>query len=76
MSPAEHIISEGVLSDIPVGKLDPKSSTIINVAVTFLAPGSFEFSAAMNAIGRPLNERTAGRCTLTVIVWNAPEAEL
>lgn len=45
MEPPEHALYEGVLSDIPIGRLDIGTSQEVEIPVTFVACGRFELSA-------------------------------
>lgn len=74
MTPTEHVVSEGVLSDIPAGKLAAGATMVINTGVTFLAPGSFEINATVNATDRPSSERIAGRYSLVLVVQDQETA--
>ncbi|KAF9264661.1 hypothetical protein L218DRAFT_861806 [Marasmius fiardii PR-910] len=51
VEPAEHVIHDGVLSDIPVGKLGNKESREIDIAICFLSHGRFDINAVAKVIG-------------------------
>lgn len=45
MEPADHVVYEGTLSDIPVGRLKCGESVEVEVPISFVASGLFEMSA-------------------------------
>ncbi|KIY43410.1 hypothetical protein FISHEDRAFT_53353 [Fistulina hepatica ATCC 64428] len=51
LSPSEHLIYDGVLSDIMVGELRPDETREVDTALCFLANGGFEISASVRVKG-------------------------
>jgi len=50
IDPKEHFIHDGVLCDIPVGRLEAKQSREVEVAVCFLCHGRFEILASARVL--------------------------
>ena len=44
MDPASHILYEGVLADIPIGRLATTQSKVFELPVSFVSCGRFEIS--------------------------------
>jgi len=68
LHPAEHIIYEGVLTNIPLGHLDSGESRELEMAVGFLSQGRFEIRAEVRLLGAPRSERIAGVGQLRALV--------
>ncbi|KAF8654133.1 hypothetical protein AX16_003664 [Volvariella volvacea WC 439] len=51
IEPVEHVVHEGVLNGLPVGRLEPGSRVVREVPVCFLARGQFEVIAEVNPLG-------------------------
>ena len=45
MEPAAHILFEGVLTDIPIGRLDATQSKVFELPISLVSCGRFEISA-------------------------------
>ncbi|KAL4067655.1 transport protein Trs120 or TRAPPC9 TRAPP II complex subunit-domain-containing protein [Scleroderma citrinum] len=68
MSPEEHILYEGVLMDIPLGKVDCGQLKDIEVPICFLCMGQFEVGAEARILGIVGESGRAGVGWLRVIV--------
>ncbi|PBK78204.1 hypothetical protein ARMSODRAFT_947080 [Armillaria solidipes] len=68
MEPPEHVIYEGVLNDIPVGKLKSGASFDITIPLCFLAYGRFTIWATANTFRGKTRERVQGLAQLTAVV--------
>lgn len=68
MEPAEQIICEGVLSNVPIGRLEPGETQEVEMALSFLAFGRFEITANVRALDAPGMETTGGAGVLTAVV--------
>lgn len=66
--PAEHIIYEGVLSDLPVGHLQSGESREVETPLCFLSYGRFELAAEVRALDLSYAESRAGFGHLVVDV--------
>jgi hypothetical protein len=51
MEPIEHIIYEGILSDVPVGRLERGESREVDITICFLSYGRFEIGAEVQGLG-------------------------
>lgn len=51
LSPEEHILYEGVLTGIPLGKVNCGQSRFIEVPICFLCMGQFEVGAEARILG-------------------------
>ncbi|KAF8894639.1 TRAPP II complex [Infundibulicybe gibba] len=71
--PPEHVIHEGVLSDLSVGRLGSGESRTLETALCFLANGRIELGAVVRARGSdpPVNIRAGAGC-LTAIMRPDP----
>lgn len=68
MEPMEHIISEGVLSDIPLGRLGCGESTEVETGVCFLSLGRFQIDAEIRCVGSGSGDSAAGLGQLGAVV--------
>ncbi|KAG6866933.1 hypothetical protein C0991_003849 [Blastosporella zonata] len=69
MDPSEHIVYEGILTELAVGRLESGESRELEAAVCFLATGRFEISAEVRIFDAPRSETgRAGIGHLTAIV--------
>lgn len=66
MEPAQHVLYEGVLSDIPVGSIDVGQSHELELPVTFVSCGRFE--AVADAISGPPTRSRLARSQLRATV--------
>jgi len=67
MEPAEHTISEGVLTDIPIGRLESGESLEVETALCFLCFGRFDIRTEVRTLGMARGSR-AGTGQLTAVV--------
>jgi len=68
INPAEHVIYEGVLSNIPLGHLEAGETRELEMAVSFLSQGRFEIRAEVRVLGASRSERGAGVGHLKAVV--------
>ncbi|KAG6814362.1 hypothetical protein H0H92_010948 [Tricholoma furcatifolium] len=68
MNPAEHVVYEGILTELAVGRLESGESRTIDTAVCFLANGRFEMSVQVRNLDSPSDTGRAGIGRLTAIV--------
>ncbi|KAJ7774579.1 TRAPP II complex [Mycena maculata] len=60
-----HIIFEGLLRDVPVGRLESGESRVVDTGLCFLAYGRYEISAEAKVVGST-ESKGAGRLVATV----------
>lgn len=63
-----HVISEGVLTDQPVGVLGSEDSTEVETALCFLSNGSFTVSAQVRTLETRDGISSVGSGQLTAVV--------
>lgn len=68
MTPPEHVLFEGVLSNIPLGRLEPGTSQFVETGVGFLCHGCFNIRAEVRILGAPRSGRKAGMGEITAVV--------
>lgn len=68
LEPVEHVIFEGIASDIPIGRLQSGESGEVEMALCFLAYGRFEISARACILGAMHPDNRVGNGQLTAIV--------
>ena len=68
MTPSEHVLFEGVLSNIPLGRLEPGASRFLETAVGFLSHGRFNIRAEVRILGAPRGRQEAGMSEITAVV--------
>lgn len=69
MNPSEHMLYEGVLSDIPVGKLESGEERQVEIGICFISEGRFDLRAEARLIGCKVDEYAkAGERSLRVFV--------
>ena len=66
LEPAQHIVFEGVSSNIPLTKLAEGESYEVEVPITFVSLGHFDLSAQVRRLGNAVG--IAGRGQLSAIV--------
>ncbi|KAG8813731.1 hypothetical protein FRC17_001450 [Serendipita sp. 399] len=64
-NPLEYFHVEGNLTDIPIGRVESKTSKEVGVPICFVAEGQFEFVAEVRVLGEPAR---SGEGELKVIV--------
>lgn len=71
--PSDYVLHEGVLNNVPVGRVDAESSKTIVMPLVFLAEGDFKIIAQARLLGvEKYGERLhGGRCEMTVVVEDA-----
>ena len=68
IDPADHVIYEGVLSNIPLGHLEAGESQKLEMAAAFLSQGRFQIRAEVRILGALHSERRAGVGQLKAVV--------
>jgi hypothetical protein len=69
LEPAEHVIFEGIISNIPIGRLQSGESDEVETALCFLAYGRFEISAQAWVLGATQTDTyRGGNGHLTAVV--------
>lgn len=68
IEPAEHVIYEGILSNVPLGHIEAGQTKDLEAAVTFLSEGRFEIRAEVRTLGAERSQRTAGMGQLRAVV--------
>ncbi|KAF8077925.1 TRAPP II complex [Lyophyllum atratum] len=68
MEPSEHIIYEGVLTEMAVGRLGSGESREVDTAICFLAYGHFEISAEVRSFDSPRSDTRVGVGQLIAVV--------
>ncbi|KAG6909694.1 hypothetical protein DXG01_015895 [Tephrocybe rancida] len=56
MEPSEHVVYEGILTELAVGRLESGESRDIDTAICFLANGRFEISAEVRSFDAPRSD--------------------
>ncbi|KAF8964707.1 TRAPP II complex [Flammula alnicola] len=67
-SPSEYLVYEGVLTELPVGRLQSGESREITTSLCFLATGRFEISAQVRSFGTSETDSRVARTHVTAIV--------
>lgn len=67
-SPDEHILFEGVLTDIPLGRIETSQSQVVEIPVCFLSGGHFEIGAEARILGASEESGRAGVSRLRAMV--------
>ena len=73
VDPAEHVIYEGVLTDLAVGQLGGGESKELETALCFIAYGHFEISAQVRVFDTSRIDTRAGLGRVVAIVQNDNE---
>ena len=68
VEPAEHVVHEGILTDLAIGRLDGGESKEVETALCFIAYGYFEIFAQVRAFDTSHVDTRAGLGRLIVIV--------
>jgi hypothetical protein len=71
MEPLEHIIFEGILTDIPLGRLESGACVELEVPVCFLCFGRFEIKTEVRTPGVSRSDHSAGTGGLVAVVEDA-----
>ncbi|KAI0636866.1 TRAPP II complex [Trametes polyzona] len=68
LEPSDHVVYQGELLDIPVGRLAKGDSYEVETPVAFVACGRFDFSAEVRALGRPKDSSLVGYGKMRIAV--------
>lgn len=68
LDPLQHILAEGVLSDIPVGRLGSDEIYEFDTPITFVSCGRFEISGVIRDPGYSGDSDRLGRGLLKAMV--------
>jgi hypothetical protein len=60
LEPSDCLIYEGVISDIPIGRLDEGMTRLIELPICFLTNGHFELTAQVRAVGLDIKPAKVG----------------
>ena len=66
-TPSEHLIYEGALTDLPLGRLEGGRSKEFHTSICFLASGHFEISAVVRAFGEAEVEGRVAKAHVTAV---------
>ncbi|KAJ4487929.1 TRAPP II complex [Lentinula aciculospora] len=70
IDPREHVIHDGVLCDIPVGRLEVKESREVEVAICFLCHGRFEILASARVLESGTSSGTGSARLIAMVDTN------
>ncbi|OSC99049.1 hypothetical protein PYCCODRAFT_1454002 [Trametes coccinea BRFM310] len=68
LEPSDHVVYQGELLDIPVGRLAQGESHEVETPVAFVACGRFDFSAEVRAVARPRESSLVGHGKMRIAV--------
>ena len=68
LDPSESIVFEGILNDIPLGRLEANEVRDFSLGICFLSSGRFELSAQARPFGIPHLEARAARASLVAAI--------
>ncbi|KAI0375001.1 hypothetical protein BV20DRAFT_1041173 [Pilatotrama ljubarskyi] len=68
LEPSDHVVYQGELLDIPVGRLAKGESHEVETPVAFVACGRFDFAAEVHALGRPRDLNLVGHGRMRIAV--------
>lgn len=68
LDPIESIVFEGILNDIPLGRLEANEARDFSLGVCFLSSGRFELSAQVRPFGIPHLEARTARTSLVAYI--------
>ncbi|KAH9901034.1 TRAPP II complex [Cubamyces lactineus] len=60
LEPSDHVVYQGELLDIPIGRLARGEAHEVETPVAFVACGHFDFAAEVRAVGRPRDSSLVG----------------
>jgi hypothetical protein len=67
-TPLEYVLHEGVLTDLPIGRLQSGESREITTSLCFLTAGRFEISAQVRGFGAFETDNRQTRTYITAVV--------
>lgn len=68
VDPADHVIQEGVLSDVPIRRLEKGEERELEAPLCFVACGRFRVQVEARAVDGAVREARVGSATLKVFV--------
>lgn len=68
LEPFEHVVYQGELQDIPIGRLGKGEYYEVETPVAFVACGRFDFSAEVRALERPRGSNFVGYGKMCIAV--------
>ncbi|KAJ2970150.1 hypothetical protein NUW54_g12794 [Trametes sanguinea] len=68
LEPSDHVVYQGELLDIPVGRLAKGESHEVETPVAFVACGRFDFAAEVRAVARPRESSLVGHGKMRIAV--------
>lgn len=68
VNPPEYVIHEGVITDLPIGRLKNEECREVKTSLCFLASGRFEISAMVRCFGSSGVDSRTARAHITAVV--------
>lgn len=68
LEPAQHVLFQGTIRDVPIGRLAPGESQVADTPVVFVSGGRFDCSAEVHALGLAAPSSQVGRGQLRAVV--------
>jgi trafficking protein particle complex subunit 9 len=68
VDPADHVLQEGVLSDVPIGRLETGGVHEFETPLCFVACGRFSVQVDARAVDGTARDAKVGSATLKVVV--------
>ena len=68
VDPADHVIQEGVLSDVPIGRVGTGEVHEFETPLCFVACGRFRVQVDARAVDSTMRQAKVGFATLKVVV--------
>lgn len=68
LEPAQHVLFQGTIRDVPIGRLAPGESQVADTPVVFVSGGRFDCSAEVHALGLAAPLSQVGRGQLRAVV--------
>ncbi|KAI0322235.1 TRAPP II complex [Amylostereum chailletii] len=69
--PSDHVIHEGILSEVPVGRIDAGGSRNVEIPLCFVACGEFQLAIDVRLMGARPDDGKVGSGLLKVVVEDA-----
>ncbi|KAI0780823.1 TRAPP II complex [Trametes elegans] len=71
LEPSDHVVYQGELVDIPIGRIAKGESYEVETPVAFVSCGRFDFSAEVCALGRPRDSSLVGYGKMRIAVTDS-----
>ena len=69
--PADYIIYEGTLAEVPVGRLAPGESRVVEMPLSFVSCGHFQLGVEVRELGARPDEGRVGFGMLKAVIEEA-----